>query len=147
MDLRPSTEQLEIIDSSAAFLRDRWPITRTREMFGAAANVDIGAWKAAAELGWFGLGLPESMGGIGCGLADETLLFREIGRSLASGPMLSSVLGARVAASADTPSWRGELLGVRSAWVWSYRDRVTLWGLTAWLAATSSCSMPTGLSR
>lgn len=111
MDLTPSTEQLEIIDSSAAFLRDRWPITQTREMFGAAANVDSGAWRAAAEVGWFGLGLPESMGGIGCGLADEALLFREIGRSLSSGPMLSSVLGARVAAFGGHAELAGRIIG------------------------------------
>ncbi len=67
-------------------------------MFDAASNIDVDAWNAAAELGWFVLGLPEASGGVGGGLTDEALLFREIGRSLASGPFLSSVLAVRVAA-------------------------------------------------
>ncbi len=97
MDLTTSPEQIEIIDSASAFLRSRLAITRTRELLDADSNVDAAAWIAAAELGWLALGLPESLGGVGCGLADEALLFREIGRSLATGPFLSSVLAARVA--------------------------------------------------
>ncbi len=100
MDLTPGPEQIEIIDSSSAFLRARLPITRTRQLLDADSNVDVDVWAAAAELGWFALGLPEALGGIGCGLVDEALLFREIGRSLATGPYLSSVLAARVAAFA-----------------------------------------------
>jgi alkylation response protein AidB-like acyl-CoA dehydrogenase len=56
------------------------------------SNVDAKAWTSAAELGWFALGLPEDFAGVGCGLADETLVFREIGRALASGPFLSTTL-------------------------------------------------------
>jgi alkylation response protein AidB-like acyl-CoA dehydrogenase len=97
MDLLPSSEQTEIIDSSAAFLRDRLPVARTRELIRDGVSIDTDAWSAAAELGWFALGLPEALGGVGCGLADEALLLREIGRSLASGPFLASILAARVA--------------------------------------------------
>ncbi len=103
MDLSPTAEQLEIIESSAAFLRNRLPVMRTRELFDAESNVDAAAWRASADLGWFGLGLPEVHDGIGCGLAHEALLFREIGRSLASGPFLSTLLAARVAAFAGQP--------------------------------------------
>lgn len=100
MDLLASPEQTEIIDSSGSFLAARMPIKRTRELFeaGHVPAVDDAAWAAAAELGWFALGLPEEYGGVGCGLADEVLLFREIGRVVAPGPFVSTVLGARVAA-------------------------------------------------
>jgi alkylation response protein AidB-like acyl-CoA dehydrogenase len=97
MDLTLSPEQDEIVQSSAAFLSKRLPITRTRELFDGPTRVDAAAWTAAAELGWFSLGLPEDRGGVGFGLADEALLLREIGRSLASGPFLSTALAARVA--------------------------------------------------
>ncbi len=100
MNLLPSDEQTGIVEASRAFLSGQLPIARTREMFGESSNIDAGAWSEAAELGWFGLGLPERFGGVGCGLADEALLFREIGRSLASGPFLSTVVAARVAAFA-----------------------------------------------
>ncbi|MGD9701285.1 MAG: acyl-CoA dehydrogenase family protein [Acidimicrobiia bacterium] len=100
MDLTLSPEQTEIVDSSAAFLRARLPISRTRELLDTDRLVDDAAWASSAELGWFGLGLPEERGGVGFGLAAESLLFREIGRSLAAGPFLATVLAARVAAFA-----------------------------------------------
>jgi alkylation response protein AidB-like acyl-CoA dehydrogenase len=114
MDLLPSPEQTEIIESSAAFLRGRLPIERTRSLLQETSSVDAAAWAAAAELGWFGLGLPEALGGVGCGLADEALLFREIGRSLASGPFVSSVLGARVAAFGGRADLAEEIVGGRA---------------------------------
>ena len=98
MDLLPSSEQEEIISSAAQFLAATVPMLRTRELIDAPSNVDPKAWSSAAELGWFALGLPEDAAGVGCGLADETLVFREIGRALASGPFLSTTLAARVAA-------------------------------------------------
>ena len=98
MDLLPSSEQEEIVASAAAFLATALPSQRTRQLIGEADNVDAKTWLAAAEQGWFVLGLPPDLGGVGCGLADEVLLFREIGRSLASGPFLATTLAVRVAA-------------------------------------------------
>jgi alkylation response protein AidB-like acyl-CoA dehydrogenase len=100
MDLLPTPEQEEIASSAAAFLAAVLPPERTRELIGEPSNVDTKAWLAAADLGWFALGLPSDLGGVGCGLADEVLLFREIGRSLAGGPFLATTLAARVAAFA-----------------------------------------------
>jgi len=111
MDLMPSPEQMEIASSAASFLASSLPIARTRALIDEVSNVDGPAWAAAAELGWFGLGLPEPEGGVGCGLADEALLFREIGRSLASGPFISSVLGARVASRGGRPDLAASILG------------------------------------
>jgi alkylation response protein AidB-like acyl-CoA dehydrogenase len=98
MDLLPSAEQQEIVASAAAFLAAAAPAQRARELIGETSNVDDEAWLAAADLGWFALGLPSDLGGVGCGLADEVLLFREIGRSLVGGPHLATTLAARVAA-------------------------------------------------
>ncbi len=84
--------------SAASFLATALPTQRTRQLIGEASNVDAKVWLAAADLGWFGLGLPAALGGVGCGLADEVLLFREIARSLAGGPFLATALAARVAA-------------------------------------------------
>lgn len=115
MDLLPTPEQTEIIDSSAAFIADRVPIARTRELFerGSVPAIAESAWLAAAELGWFALGLPQDHGGIGGGLADEALLFREIGRGLVPGPFLSTVLGARVAAFGGDRRRAEEIVGGR----------------------------------
>jgi alkylation response protein AidB-like acyl-CoA dehydrogenase len=115
MDLLPTPEQHEIIDSSRSFLAGRMGIGRSRELLeaGSVPAVDAAAWAAAAELGWFALGLPEDQGGIGAGLADETLLFREIGRANAPGPFVASVLATRVAAFGGAPELADEIIGGR----------------------------------
>jgi len=110
VDLLASPEQLEIAASAAAFLAARWPTTRTRALIHEPVNIDGVAWAEAAGLGWFSLGLPESAGGVGCGLADEASLFREIGRSLACGPFLATVLGARVAAFGGRPDLAARII-------------------------------------
>ncbi len=110
MDLTPTVDQEEIISSTRAFLVDRLPVARTRELIDEPSNVDLDAWRASAEQGWFGLGLAEVLGGVGVGLADEALLFREIGRSLASGPFLATTLAARVAAVAGFDDLAARLL-------------------------------------
>lgn len=113
MDLTLSPEQTEIVASSAAFLRGRLPIARTRQLLDSDCKVDTAAWSEAAELGWFALGLPVEAGGVGFGLADEALLFREIGRSLAAGPFLATVLAARVATYAGRDDLAGPIIDGR----------------------------------
>jgi alkylation response protein AidB-like acyl-CoA dehydrogenase len=102
MNLEPSQEQAAIAAVTDEYLSRELPMARLREL---AADVDGPAiddrtWQRCAELGWLALGLTESAGGVGLGLAEEVMLFREFGRHLAPGPFLGSVLGARVAASA-----------------------------------------------
>jgi len=82
MDLVVTSEQQAIVDAAAAVLADR---TDPSER-----------WAAAAEQGWFGLGLAEDRGGVGYGLVEEALVFREIGRAVAPGPFLATALAARI---------------------------------------------------
>lgn len=100
MDLLPTPEQDEIISSVSSFLRAELPMARVRELQASGLQVDDDVWRRCAALGWFSLGLPERLGGVGYGLAEEALLFREIGRHLAPGPFLATLLAARVASDA-----------------------------------------------
>lgn len=106
MDLLPTADQEAVIASAAEFLAKEMPISATRERAGEAEAFDRTAWQKAARLGWFGLGLPEEQGGVGYTAAEEALLFREIGRHLAPGPFVATVLGAHIAAAAG----RGDLV-------------------------------------
>lgn len=99
MDLLPTDEQHEIIDAAANLLAKELPITRIRELAGQAGSADARVWSACADLGWFGLAISEDDGGVGYSIVEEALLLREIGRSLAPGPFLSTILGARLAAA------------------------------------------------
>jgi len=87
MNLLPTAEQAEFTKAVAHFL-------------AGDAGAGPGAWPAMADLGWLGVGLDAGQGGSGGSLADQALLFRELGRGLATGPLLGTVLGARLAAHA-----------------------------------------------
>lgn len=100
MDLLPTPEQEEIAHSTASFLAKELPITRLRELMDGPSTIDRAVWARAAALGWFALGLAEDVGGVGYGLAEEVLVFREIGRALAPGPVVPTVLAARLAGRA-----------------------------------------------
>jgi len=111
MDLLPDDEEREIAESVATFLADLFPVSKVRETFGAPSAVDAEFWKNAADLGWFGLGLDESLGGAGYGLAQQALLFREVGRYLTPGPLIASVLAARLAARTGHQQVAAGILG------------------------------------
>jgi alkylation response protein AidB-like acyl-CoA dehydrogenase len=106
MDLTFSPEQESIRDAVRGVLADRIPPPRAH----AELAPDPDLWREAAALGWFGLGLPEDVGGAGYGLPEETVLFAELGRSLAAGPWLGTVLATH--ALAAVPVRREELASV-----------------------------------
>jgi alkylation response protein AidB-like acyl-CoA dehydrogenase len=100
MDFLPDDEQQQIIDSVRDFFASELAVERLRPERLAADDGGRSKWSAIGELGFFGLGLPESMGGVGYTLAEEALLFREAGRFLVTPALLAQVLGARIAAEA-----------------------------------------------
>jgi alkylation response protein AidB-like acyl-CoA dehydrogenase len=59
-------------------------------------------WAEMAELGWTGLHLPEQYGGSGYGLPELVVVVEQLGRGLATGPLVPSVVaGAVLAAAGD----------------------------------------------
>jgi alkylation response protein AidB-like acyl-CoA dehydrogenase len=110
VDLLLSPEQEAITASVESFLRKEMPLSLIRERRDEPEPFDREVWTRCADMGWFGLGLPEDLGGVGYTLAEEALLFLEIGRQLAPGPFLGSVLGARLAAEAGDLALAREIL-------------------------------------
>jgi len=110
MDLSLSDDQRSIIDSVRDVITDTMPIEKVRAVIDGDTVALDRLWSQAAELGWFGLGLPEHYGGTGFELVDEGLLFKEIGRHLTPGPFLGSVLGARVAAVGGNVDLAAEIM-------------------------------------
>jgi alkylation response protein AidB-like acyl-CoA dehydrogenase len=112
MNLSPDETQAEIGSVADSFLTKELPIARLRELAAdtAAPAVDDGTWHRIAELGWLGLGVTEEHGGLGLGLPEETMLFIELGRHLAPGPLRSTVLAAWVASRAGQPDLAQRLI-------------------------------------
>ncbi|MDR7103695.1 acyl-CoA dehydrogenase family protein [Croceicoccus sp. BE223] len=109
MDLLPSDDQQQIVDTIKDFLRNEAPVDRLRE-FGAIGNPDARLWPQLGELGFFALGLPEDKGGVGFSAAEEMLAFQQFGYHLVSPVIFGLVLGARIAAFAGDEDLRDELL-------------------------------------
>jgi alkylation response protein AidB-like acyl-CoA dehydrogenase len=97
VDLLPTSEQEQIVEAAAAFLRAELPVERLRN---PRARADAAAvWTKLAELGWFGLASSDAEG-FGLTLTDAALAFREFGRHLVPPAALGAALGASVAAAA-----------------------------------------------
>ena len=115
MDLTLGAEQEAVRTAIRGVLADREPPARVRTVMASEPPLDEALWREAAELGWFGLALPEASGGAGYDLPEAMLLFQELGRSLAPGPWLGTVLAARVLAGVGAERARlGDLLAGRA---------------------------------
>lgn len=102
MDLLPTSEQDEIVGSIASVIAGNHTL---------GEPLDDRLWDAAVAQGWLGLGIDEALGGVGYSLAEEVLLFQELGRACVPGPFLATVLAARVAAGAGEAELAARLIG------------------------------------
>lgn len=93
----PSPEQQQIVDSVIDVLRSRCSVDRLRDSQAAPGATEAKEWALFAEMGWFGIGLPESVGGIDCSILEEVLAFREIGREALSPTVLATCLAGHAA--------------------------------------------------
>jgi alkylation response protein AidB-like acyl-CoA dehydrogenase len=59
-------------------------------------------WGDLAELGWLGLHIPERFGGSGYGLPELAVVVEELGRAVAPGPFLPTVIASALVARAGT---------------------------------------------
>jgi len=95
LDLLLDEDEVMITETVRDYLARELPIERLRPK---AIASDLARARAAMfELGWFRIGLPESVGGAGLGLVEEMLIQRECGRYLVGPWVLATVLGAHVA--------------------------------------------------
>ncbi len=100
MDFRLSEDQEALRDGIRSFCEGRIPVDSLKDFEGAGFEREL--WGELAEMGVFGLRLPESEGGVGLGHADAVLVFAELGRHLVPGPLIWSHLAAGLVDGAAT---------------------------------------------
>lgn len=71
---------------------------------------DAELWRRLAEMGTFGIRVPEGHGGSALGLLEAALLLYEAGRRLATGPIAESIVGCRLLAELGDPALLAEAL-------------------------------------
>ncbi|MBF6207422.1 acyl-CoA/acyl-ACP dehydrogenase [Streptomyces gardneri] len=102
MDMLFTAEQEGMAASLAKFLTTVLPraalhtADRPGQIFDSLATERY--WSGLAQMGVFALGVAEGAGGTGLGVADQVAAFRELGRHVAVGPVLGTVLAAQAAA-------------------------------------------------
>jgi len=113
IQLSLSPEQLEVAAVAEKFLATELPLNKVRSLAetDTPSTIDDGTWRHCADLGWFGLGVPESRGGVGFGPVEEFALFRELGRHLTPGPFIPTVIAGWVAAAVDDERLAADLFG------------------------------------
>ncbi|MHB8680714.1 MAG: acyl-CoA dehydrogenase family protein [Acidimicrobiales bacterium] len=98
MDFTFSAEQDDFRQAVRTTLGDRAPSTYVREMIEDPVGVTAELWSLMGELGWLGVLVPESAGGLGLGLVDLVVLQEELGKLPFPGPFASSAVAATSAA-------------------------------------------------
>lgn len=94
MALIINEEQQMLKTSARDFLKAKAPIAELRRLrddndpFGYEPNV----WTEMAEMGWAGLTISETYGGLGFGYTGLGQILEEMGRTLTASPMISTVL-------------------------------------------------------
>jgi alkylation response protein AidB-like acyl-CoA dehydrogenase len=93
----------EIVSSAASFLaRHGGAATARRER--ACGQPDAGCWTGMAELGWFGVTVPEAAGGVGLGLHVACLIGEQAGRALLMPPLAMAMTSAGLLAASCEPA-------------------------------------------
>lgn len=101
----------ELRDGAQRLVADHTDHGRTRRMRRTLPGHDLALAATFAELGWFGVLVPEADGGIGLGLAEMATLVRELEKGLIAEPLLAqAVLAARVLVHAPAGPARSRLL-------------------------------------
>jgi alkylation response protein AidB-like acyl-CoA dehydrogenase len=67
-------------------------------------------WEEMASLGWLGIHLPEAHGGAGAGLSELVVVLDELGRLVAPGPFLPTVVASSVIAQCGNDDQQGRWL-------------------------------------
>ncbi|MBV9995873.1 MAG: acyl-CoA/acyl-ACP dehydrogenase [Caulobacteraceae bacterium] len=95
MDLHPTPEHDEIVESAAAYLASELPAARAPKL--TEPSLTGGEWAGLAAMGWFSMGLPEADGGLGLGVVESALVAREFGRQLVPPQAVATMLAVQLA--------------------------------------------------
>tara|TARA_X000000950_G_scaffold289329_1_gene412000 strand:- start:4361 stop:5509 length:1149 start_codon:yes stop_codon:yes gene_type:complete len=102
-------EQGMLLETAADFCSKRSPMDLVRANIDMEEGVPADVWREMGELGWLGVVVPETYGGLGLGLADVVPIVESMGRHLMGSPYVATVLASRAlvtsASEAQKETW------------------------------------------
>ena len=77
-----SEEQSMLMETAVDFCRKHASIDRVRGQLEQELSADPAVWQEMVDLGWLGIVIPESFGGLGLSLADVVPIVESIRREM-----------------------------------------------------------------
>jgi 3-oxochol-4-en-24-oyl-CoA dehydrogenase len=110
MSIAISEEHRALAQTVAGFLTDHEARAAARSLLQAADDALPAFWAELGGLGLLGLHVPEEYGGSGFGLPETLIVAEQMGRHLAPGPFVPTVIASAVLAAAGPDDLRKRLL-------------------------------------
>ncbi len=87
-------EQALLQEQAKAWAREEAPVAKFREMrdSGNEFGFDKATWESIGEMGWAGIVVPETHGGVDMGFLTFGVVLEELGRQLTASPLIASGL-------------------------------------------------------
>src|SRR4029453_13023897 len=102
MAIAISDAHRELASAAASFLEHNKARAAARALLDAPDESLPPFWTELSELGWLGLHVDEQYGGSGYGLAELAVVLEELGRVVAPGPFLPTVVVSSLLSRAGT---------------------------------------------
>ena len=106
MGIALTDEHRELEKIARSFLGAQKARLLARELLDAPTEDLPTFWSDMAELGWLGLHIPEQYGGSGYGLPELIVVVEQLGRAIAPGPFVPTVITSAVVAARGSAEQR-----------------------------------------
>lgn len=110
MGIALTDDHRELAEVARAFLTAQKARWAARSLLDAADESRPPFWHDLVELGWLGLHVDEAHGGSGYGLPELVVVVEELGRAVAPGPFVPTVIASAVLAKGGTPEQKSRRL-------------------------------------
>src|ERR1700709_355609 len=110
MGIALTDDHRELAEVVRGFLTSQKARAAARSLLDAPEEARPGIWQGVVELGWLGLHIAEEHGGSGYGLPELVVVVEELGRAVAPGPFVPTVIASAVIAKDGTAEQKSRLL-------------------------------------
>jgi 3-oxochol-4-en-24-oyl-CoA dehydrogenase len=110
MGIALTDDHRELAEVARAFLTSQKARWAARSLLDATDEGRPGFWQNLVELGWLGLHVDEEYGGSGYGLPELVVVIEELGRAVAPGPFVPTVIASAVIAKDGSADQKSRLL-------------------------------------
>ncbi|MGH3958949.1 acyl-CoA dehydrogenase [Mycobacterium sp.] len=110
MGIALTDDHRELGDVARAFLTSQKARWAARSLLDSRDESRPQFWGDLVELGWLGLHIDEEHGGSGYGLPELVVVIEELGRAVAPGPFVPTVIASAVVANDGTAEQKARLL-------------------------------------